>query len=484
MIVNGLVLAEDGKKMSKRLQNYPDPMHVINSYGADALRLYLINSPVVRAEPLRFKEDGVRDVVRDLFIRWFNAYRFFVQQAISFKKEHGHLFTSRDASEMRSDNVMDQWISSLVQSLIKFVRAEMQAYRLYTVIPKLLHDIDQLTNWYVRMNRKRLKGDGSKDDWYQALCTLYDVLMNVTRTMAPFTPFLTESMYQNLKKLVPEEEREDSVHYLMIPEYDESRVNLQIERSVARMQQVVEVGRTIRDRKGVGLRTPLREVIICHTDEQYLQDVKDLEGYICEELNTKELKATSELRDFINLSASPNNKALGARFKRQLRDVANVIAKFDHDQCVEYVKTGSVTILGEHQLSGDDIIINKTFTGDTSKYESQNTNEKALVILNHVVDEELRQEGMCRLMTSTVQQLRKKAGLVPEDKITVYFELQQDENGQLVRTVVQKYEDLLSQAMKNMSLQLEAAPAESKVIIKSKEDVTGSGSPVDIVLTW
>ncbi|KAJ2762037.1 isoleucine--tRNA ligase, partial [Coemansia nantahalensis] len=157
LIASGLVLAADGKKMSKRLKNYPDPMVVLNEYGADPLRLYLINSPVVRAETLRFKEEGVKDIVSRVLLPWYNAFRFFGTQVEVLKKDTGIDFVFDPAS--RSANTMDRWMLASVQSLIRFVREEMGAYRLYTVVPRLLEMIDQLTNWYVRFNRRRLKGE-------------------------------------------------------------------------------------------------------------------------------------------------------------------------------------------------------------------------------------------------------------------------------------------------------------------------------------
>ncbi|KAJ2433461.1 isoleucine--tRNA ligase, partial [Coemansia sp. RSA 2424] len=191
LIASGLVLAEDGKKMSKSLKNYPDPNLILNTYGADSLRLYLINSPVVRAETLKFRQEGVKDIISRVLLPWYNAFRFFETQAQVLKKDTGAEFVF--SSTRKSDNTMDRWVLASVQSLIKFVREEMAAYRLYTVVPRLLEMIDQLTNWYVRFNRRRLKGENGAEDTVSALNTLYEVLLTMCRLMAPFTPFLTEN---------------------------------------------------------------------------------------------------------------------------------------------------------------------------------------------------------------------------------------------------------------------------------------------------
>lgn len=155
LIANGLVLASDGQKMSKRKKNYPDPMEVVHKYGADALRLYLINSPVVRAENLRFKEEGVRDIIKDVFLPWYNAYRFLVQNIIRYEKEdlggsaQYAYDKDRHSENMKNASVIDIWILSFKESLVDFFATEMKQYRLYTVVPRLTKFIDHLTNWYV-----------------------------------------------------------------------------------------------------------------------------------------------------------------------------------------------------------------------------------------------------------------------------------------------------------------------------------------------
>jgi len=184
--------------MSKRLKNYPDPVEVVHKYGADALRLYLVNSPVVRAEPLRFKERGVKDVVKDVFLPWFNAYRFLIQNVQRLQEEEGVSFQCEE--NFVPSNIMDQWILSFTQSLITFVKEEMKMYRLYTVVPRLVRFIDQLTNWYVRFNRKRIKGEQGREECLQSLQSLFSVLYLMTRMMAPFTPFFTEHIFQVSKR--------------------------------------------------------------------------------------------------------------------------------------------------------------------------------------------------------------------------------------------------------------------------------------------
>jgi isoleucyl-tRNA synthetase len=248
LICNGLVLAADGKKMSKRLKNYPDPMDVVTKHGADALRVYLINSPVVRAEPLRFKEEGVRDVLKEIFIPWYNTYRLFVSQARRLKLVDGRNILIGNDIHKHTDNVMDRWILSAFQSLVKLVSEEMSRYRLDTVMPHLLKFIDQLSRWFVRFNKTRMKGDFGPDAASQSLGVLFHVLLELCKLMAPFTPFFVEYMYQNLAKLLPASERKGSVHYCFIPKPDMGVVDEKVEQSVSALQSVIDLGRSAREK--------------------------------------------------------------------------------------------------------------------------------------------------------------------------------------------------------------------------------------------
>jgi len=169
LICNGIVLAEDGTKMSKSKKNYPDPTYMADQFGADAVRLYLCNSPVVRAEPLKFAEEGVKAVVRDIFLPWFNAYRFLIQNITRWEKRTGKNFVFDQQLKFKvqqdaSSNFMDRYIIAANQHLVKYVRKEMDDYRLYNVVRHTLDFLENLTNWYVRLNRPRMKGEGNSAD--------------------------------------------------------------------------------------------------------------------------------------------------------------------------------------------------------------------------------------------------------------------------------------------------------------------------------
>ncbi|AQK81831.1 Isoleucine--tRNA ligase cytoplasmic [Zea mays] len=271
LICNGLVLAEDGKKMSKSKKNYPSPKDLIDEFGADSLRLYLVNSPVVRAESLRFKRTGVFAVVKDVFLPWYNAYRFFVQNAKRLEVEGLASFSPMEqAVLLKSSNVLDHWINSATESLVSFVHQEMDAYRLYTVVPYLVKYIDYLTNIYVRLNRKRFKGRTGEEDCRISLSTLYHVLVTTCVVMAPFTPFFTEVLYQNLRKV--SSKSEESIHFCKFPSTTGER-DERVEQSVNRMVTIIDLARNIRERHNKALKTPLKEMVVVHPDNDFLEDI-------------------------------------------------------------------------------------------------------------------------------------------------------------------------------------------------------------------
>ncbi|KAI4305042.1 hypothetical protein L6164_028432 [Bauhinia variegata] len=423
LICNGLVLAEDGKKMSKSLKNYPPPTEVIDDYGADALRLYLINSPVVRAEPLRFKKDGVYGVVRDVFLPWYNAYRFLVQNAKRLEVEGLGPFVPIDhATLQQSHNVLDQWINSATQSLVHFVRQEMDAYRLYTVVPYLLKFLDNLTNIYVRFNRKRLKGRTGEEDCRTALSTLYNVLLLSCKVMAPFTPFFTEVLYQNLRKAC--KVSVESVHFCSFP-LEEGNRGDRIEQSVSRMMTIIDLARNIRERHNKPLKTPLREMVIVHPDEEFLDDITGrLREYVLEELNVRSLVPCNDTLRYASLRAEPDFSILGKRLGKFMGVVAKEIKAMSQEKILAFENSGEISI-ANHCLKLTDIKVLRDFRrpdGMTEKDIDAAGDGDVLVILDLRPDESLFEAGAAREIVNRIQKLRKKVALEPTDMVEVYFE--------------------------------------------------------------
>lgn len=415
--------------MSKRKKNYPDPVEVVNKYGADALRLYLTNSPAVRGENLRFKEEEVFALLKEVFIPWLNAYRYFIQQVDRLEKDEGIVFVYDDANTTVSDNSMDRWILSFTQSLLAFVHEEMRSYRLYTVTPRLVKFVDNLTNWYVRFNRKRLKGDAGVDECQRSLETLYNVLLSMVRVMAPFTPFITETMYQNLKKVLVTDSKlkAGSVHYLMVPEPQHSVISKRTEAAVATLQSVVDLGRYLRDKLNCPIKYPLPEVVVIQKEEQVLSDVMQLESYIKEELNIRTVTTSTDKDKYgVALKAEMNFKLLGSRLKGDVKKVQQAVAELSDEQITNTLSSGSIEILG-HTIEASELVVKYKFSGEkaeelSSKYQAH-SDASVLILLDTTPSQEMLWEGLAREVVNRIQRLKKKGRLVPTDEVTVWYSL-------------------------------------------------------------
>ncbi|PHJ24415.1 isoleucyl-trna synthetase family protein [Cystoisospora suis] len=413
--------------MSKRLKNYPDPMDVVNEYGADALRLYLVNSPVVRAETLRFRVEGVKDVVKDVLLPWYHACRFLVQEVIRCEVSSGRKFTPCLASDLldRANN-MDRWILSASQSLVKFVHQEMQAYRLYTVIPRLIHFLGQLTNWYVRLNRDRMRGAMGEEEALVSLQTLYDVLMTTVLCMAPLTPYMSELLYQTLKRALPDGHplKAETVHFLMVPDLNEELLDSTLERQMGRMQTVINLGRTMRERQRVPVKTPVRSVTVLHADPEYVCDIQTLEAYVKEELNTIDLEVSDDKSSVI-LSAVPNFKALGSRLGKDMKAVQEAVKNLSHEDLEKFEIDGKIVLLdGKHELGREDLLLQRTFKGDDKKQKGDaNTNlvvegdNSVAVLIDFTPDDSLQRKATAREVANRVQKLRKQYRLQQTDEV-------------------------------------------------------------------
>ncbi|KAL9972872.1 hypothetical protein ACROYT_G019255 [Oculina patagonica] len=479
LIVNGLVLAADGAKMSKRKKNYPDPMEIVTKYGADALRLYLINSPVVRAETLKFQEKGVKDIIKDVFLPWYNAHRFLLQNIQQMERE-GQKFFHDEAVLLKLGNTLDRWILSFTQSLVLFVNKEMAAYHLYTVVPRLVKFIDYLTNVYVRMNRKRLRGDCGDIDRQEALQTLFSVIFSMIRLMASFTPFLTEHTYQALRPYVPESMKSgetESIHYLMIPQARENLIDEEIERRVALMQTVIELGRVVRERKTLPLKYPLPELVVIHQQQQSLNDVLSLENYIKQELNVRKVTVSSDKHKFgVQLRAEPNNQALGRRLKGAFKQVLQAIRDLSDKEVQVYQEKGELMVAG-HLLSGTDLKVMYSFdqTDSTpSAYEAHSDGE-VLILLDVTPDESMLSEGVAREVVNRIQKLRKKAQLQPNDDITIVFEVTQGAQDAVnaLNDVISVHKGYIEDSVKQPVVPSSHSP-KLPLIISEKTEVKGS----------
>jgi isoleucyl-tRNA synthetase len=412
VIVNGIVMADDGKKMSKRLKNYTPPDDLMELHGADAMRLYLINSGLVRAEEMRFSDLGVKDMVRRALLPWYNSFKFF------------HTYASIDGWNLEtnrqdSDNITDNWILSNLQSLKKDIAYEMEAYRLYNVVPALFTFIEDLTNWYIRLNRNRFWGNGLDNDKCAAYTTLYTCILELSQAMAPFTPFLSEHIYQELRSftsLKPETSQEMplSVHLCDYPVADESRILPMLEQAVDRMQQTILLGRQKRMEEKIKVKTPLSTLTIIHQDQALLDEMKKLAPYLMTELNVKELRYDTNEANYIDLYAKPNLPILGKRFGKKMGQYMKLIKGITSEQLQSLEEKGSIT-LGDENFKPDDFLIFREAKEGTQAL----SNRFISIELDCELTPSLIKEGLARECVNRIQRTRKEIGLEVSDRIEV-----------------------------------------------------------------
>jgi len=421
----------------------------------------------------------VRDVVKNLFMPWRHTYRLFVEVARRFRKIDGVTFRVDPEVHRCSNNSFDKWILSALQSLIKFVRREMAEYRLYTVVPALVSFTDQLSKWYARINKNRLKGVEGHTDTQNALATLFHVLFSLCRLMAPFTPFLVESMYQNLKRALPANhpDRQDSVHYLMIPEVQPDAIDENIERQVSRFQKVTDLGRAAREKAKISHKIPINQITVVHRDEAFLADVQTLLGYLKSELNCKSIVFTSDARSFGSLVAEPNRKLLGPAFRDRASAIADAISKLSHEQLVEFEEKASIDVLGQ-RVSLDMAVVRWQSSVDEKAFTVQ-MDAGVTVVLPNAVDERNKQEGTARNVMSAIQKARKKAGLKLEDRAVVYYSFPSDLVS--LREVLVNFGDFMSKGIKASILPAAQMPPHEKPFYSEEVSIGGDRLTITLV---
>ena len=409
VVVNGLVLAEDGKKMSKHLKNYPDPMELVGSCGADAVRLYMINSAVVRAENLRFSESGVRQILRDLLIPWWNAYSFFVTYA-NVDGWHEEKLETPD-----SPNELDRWIVSSLETLVADVTAAMDRYDLQKSVRPFVAFVENLTNWYIRRSRRRFWKSQNDADKAAAYRTLRYVLVQLCKIAAPFTPFIAEEIYRNLRGAgMPE-----SVHLCAFPEANAAARDVALESRMAAAQRAVALGHNLRKQRNLKVRQPLARAVVVCAAPGFEEALAPMAPVIAEELNVKAVEFAADESRFVTLSAKANFKVLGKKLGPRMKAAAAAIAalpaadiaKLQAGEGVRLAIDGEAPV----DLLPEDVLVQRS---ENAGLTVANDGDLS-VALDPALTPELVAEGIAREFVSHVQSLRKEADLDVADRIRV-----------------------------------------------------------------
>lgn len=407
-IVSGLVLASDGKKMSKSLRNYSDPVKVINEFGADALRLFLMHSAVVKAEDLKYSDEGVRDVLKGVLIPLWNSYSFFV----TYANIDGIRPPTEEESREAGPNPLDRWILSVSEKMVADVTAALDAYDLAAAVDPLVSFVDQLNNWYIRRSRRRFWKSGNDRDKIFAYRTLYLALKKFALVSAPVIPFLAESIWQNLRT----ESDPESVHLADYPVADESLRNRELEFKMAAVQKAVSMGRSLRYQFNLKTRQPLRAVVLVTRNPEEKKALLEMLDGIREELNVKEVQFHEKEDELVEYSAKANFRVLGRELGGAMKEAAAEIEKLSSAE-IQSILDGSTLCIeaaGKRvELTAEKIVVNRM-----EKDNLKVLNDGTLTVgLDTEITEELLYEGCVRDLVRAVQNLRKEKGLAVTDRI-------------------------------------------------------------------
>lgn len=455
VIVNGLVLAEDGSKMSKSKKNYPDPTHLVETYGADSLRAYLINSPVVNAEPLRFAESGVREVVRTVLIPLQNAWSFFTQYANIDGWNPSRDLPLAPAVSERPE--LDRWILSVLQSLIADVNTQMEGYYLYKVVPPMLGFIDHLTNWYIRRSRRRFwrsaDDAAGQRDKLSAYATLFEVLTTFAKVVAPVLPFMAERVYRHLvvdSGYAKETNAPESVHLCDYPVANDALIHADLERDMAAIRSVVGRARALREKHKLKTRQPLPTVtVVCHIPwvRSAVEKGRDI---IADEINVKNVLALADDDSLCSVTLKANFKTLGKRMGKRMKEAADAVQKLTRDELRILQDGGSLPLLdlADDKLTLEDVLATRTPIGHVV-LESEGD---ITVAIDTDVTPELRREGLMREVISNLQRARKDAGLAVTDRIRLALHTDEAD----LQEAIQQNRDLIASEVLAVELSMQA----------------------------
>lgn len=433
VIVLGHVQDKDGKKMSKHTGNVVDPWTILDKQGADAVRWYFYtnSSPWL---PNRFYEEAVNEGQRKFMGTLWNTYAFFVLYA-----NIDNFDPNKYTLEYDKLPPMDKWILSKLNSLVKFIDDGLENYKLTETSRAMSGFVDELSNWYVRRSRERFWGKDMPQDKVNAYMTLYTVLVTLTKLSAPFTPFISESIYQNLVCKVSKNEPE-SVHLCDFPTYDEKLIDKKLEEDMDTVLSIVVAGRSGRNTANIKNRQPIGNMFVKSNntlDNMFIDIIK-------EELNIKNVEFKDDVSAFTSYSFKPQLRTLGKKYGKLVPAIGNYLKENDGIKLMNELKENELikfTIDNENiELSQDDVLIE---TAQMEGYVAE-SDKNITIVLNTNLTEELLEEGFVREIISKIQTMRKEAEFEVLNKITVYHNGNDNIANIICKNIEQIKEDVLA----------------------------------------
>lgn len=433
VLVNDLILDKNGKKMSKSKGNTVDPFELFDKYGADATRWYLLHvSPAW--SPTKFDEEGLIEIVSKFFGTLKNVYNFFA------------LYSNQDKLEPQSLNVpyearpeLDRWIISKYNRLIREVTEDMDRYDHMKSVRKIQEFVtEDLSNWYIRRARRRFWGEEMNDDKKSVYATTYEVLVGVSQLAAPFAPFISDEMYQNLTG-------EESVHLSFFPEADETLIDEKTEERMDLVRDLVGLGRGEREKERIKVRQPLSSMLV---DGKYESVIGDLAPLMMEELNIKKVIFENNLDEYMNYTLKPNFKVAGPVLGKNIKAFGQALAAAEPAETVSRLESeGKITmdIGGEPVEISKDMVDVKITAKEGFAVAMENN---VFTILDTVITPELAREGLARELISKIQQMRKQKDYEMMDNIRIMIDADED-----VKAAVEEYRDYIMKETLAVSIQ-------------------------------
>ncbi|MEJ2635123.1 MAG: isoleucine--tRNA ligase [Calditrichia bacterium] len=453
IVVNELILDKEGQKMSKSRGNAVVPEDIISRYGVDPLRWYFItvSSPWV---PKRFDSEGISEIYRKFFDTLFNTYGFFALYA-----NIDDFSADAEAVPFEERPEIDRWILSLLYSVVEQVGDRMENFDM-TRAARIVSDfiIDDVSNWYVRRNRRRFWKGEMNADKLSAYQTLYEVLLTTAKLIAPFTPFVSDELYLNLKT----DDMPASVHLVDYPKVSDEmkeKRNVLLEERMRVAQEVVSLARAMRNEVRIKVRQPLSRLIVASVSKSTREAALQMVAIIKDEINVKNVEVTEKISDIVLKKARPQYKQLGPRVGKLMKKVAEIIENLNEESVNRLESAGEITL----DLEGSQIHV---FPEDVEIYDEKKNEDLAVgregqlvVALDTRLNAQLKSEGVAREFVNRIQNLRKEAGFEVTDRINIYFDAQKE-----ISEAIRNLDDYI----KTETLALEVAPVFKKADI-SKE---------------
>ncbi len=463
VMVNELILDKEGQKMSKSRGNTVDPFATLARYGADTTRWYLVTtSPPWR--PTMFDEDGLVEVQRKFFGTLVNTYAFFALYA----NVDGFTY-SEPRVPVHERPEIDRWILSVLNSLIKEYLELMDAYDVTKAAKRVsAFTIDQLSNWYVRRNRRRFWKSEKGKDKTAAYQTLYECLIAVAKLSAPFAPFLAEELYRNLNSVTRREQHE-SVHLAMMPDVEDV-IDAALERRMERAERIVELVRAIRMKANLKVRQPLRRIIIPIAAEEERSEILQMQEIICDEINVKRIEFVTDDSGIVKKRAKANFKSIGPKFGKSVKQIAERIKDMKDAEIAELERNGWYELPANgstYRIGTEDVeIVREDIKGWLVESDG-----KLTVALDTELTDDLIDEGFAREFVNRIQNMRKDAGFDVTDRIAISYRA----SGRLARALQR-----MGEYIKAETLAVELIAEFKSGTISSTEEI--NGEPADIAI--